>query len=68
MIISHAGGQLMPTLYHSTHVCWICGLEVSLEDCKIDERGNAVHEECLIAKTKMEAESSRLGTNRGFHI
>ena len=58
----------MAILYHSTHVCWICGLEVSLDDRKIDELGNAVHEECLVAKTKMESESSRLGTNRGFRI
>jgi hypothetical protein len=28
--------------------CWICGYEVSLEECKIDEHGQAVHEECYV--------------------
>jgi hypothetical protein len=30
--------------------CWICGKPVLLEDCKIDERGLAVHENCYLAK------------------
>src|SRR5246127_1652429 len=30
------------------HECWICGHEVSLEECKIDEHGQAVHEECYV--------------------
>jgi hypothetical protein len=37
--------------------CWICGNEVSLRDCTIDERGRAVHEECYIAQVKLEYES-----------
>lgn len=30
-------------------VCWICDRTVSLETCKIDEHGNAMHEECYLA-------------------
>ncbi len=34
----------------STHTfdCWICGKSCPLEDCKIDERGRAVHQECYV--------------------
>jgi hypothetical protein len=31
-------------------VCAVCGKPVSLEDCKIDERGHPVHEECYVAR------------------
>jgi len=37
--------------------CCICGTDVSLRDCKIDERSQAVHEECHVARTKREDES-----------
>jgi len=30
--------------------CAICGKPCNLETCKTDEQGNAVHEECLVAK------------------
>jgi hypothetical protein len=42
---------MMPIIVHpkiSTHLCWICGNAVSLEECKIDEHGMPVHEECYI--------------------
>lgn len=29
--------------------CWLCGKAVSLETCKSDEHGRAVHEECYVA-------------------
>lgn len=32
------------------HICWICGNRVWLEGCKIDERGQAVHEACYVRK------------------
>jgi hypothetical protein len=32
------------------HVCSICGQPVSLQGCKIDEHGNAVHETCYAAQ------------------
>lgn len=50
----------------TTHYCGICGHDVSLETCKIDEHGSAVHEACLFARMKMETASSRFGTGRGF--
>ena len=37
--------------------CCICGKDVSLRDCKIDECGHAVHEECHVARMKVDAES-----------
>jgi hypothetical protein len=30
--------------------CWICGRAVHLEDCKVDEYGLPVHEECQALK------------------
>jgi hypothetical protein len=50
----------------TTHYCWICGHEVSLDTCKIDEHGSAVHGACLFARMKKEASSSRSGASRGF--
>ena len=34
--------------------CWICGGSVSLEDCKIDEHGSPVHEQCYAARVALE--------------
>ena len=32
-------------------LCWLCcGTRVSLEDCKIDEHGEAVQEKCYVSK------------------
>jgi hypothetical protein len=30
--------------------CWICGKTVKLEDCKVDEHGLAVHENCYVTR------------------
>lgn len=38
----------------TSHPCHICGLPVSLEECKIDERGYAVHECCYSARLTAE--------------
>jgi hypothetical protein len=43
--------------------CWICGRDVPLKN-KVDEHGRAVHEECYVARMKLEAESSRVPTER----
>jgi hypothetical protein len=39
-----------PTLQKAVPTCSICGNAVSLENCKIDEYGQAVHENCYVAK------------------
>ncbi len=44
----------------TTHHCSICGHDVSLEICKVDEHGSAVHEACLFARMKMETRASAL--------
>lgn len=36
------------------HICWMCGNRVSLEKCKIDEYGEAVHENCYVAKMTLQ--------------
>lgn len=54
----HGGRIMAPTTVKSTY-CWICGKEVSLGDCKTDENGRAVHEDCYIAQMKLESESQR---------
>jgi hypothetical protein len=35
-------------------VCYICGDPVPLEDCKTDENGHAVHEECYLVREKLK--------------
>jgi len=42
--------------------CWICGRAVSLESCKIDENGWAMHEECYVAKVALEKGQSQPST------
>lgn len=34
-------------------ICAICGREVSLEQCKVDEYGAAVHDGCYVKKVLM---------------
>jgi len=44
----------------SQRFCWICGKTISLEQCKVDEQGLPVHEECYVAKVVMNANSQNL--------
>ena len=46
----------------SSPYCWICGKPVLLEDCKVDEKGRAVHESCYIAKVAQQKERQPTGT------
>ena len=39
--------------------CWICGKLIQLEECKIDEHGQGVHENCYLTKLKLEKEVVR---------
>jgi hypothetical protein len=50
----------------TTHYCWVCGQEVSLETCKVDEHGSAVHEACLVARMRMGTASSGFGAGNTF--
>lgn len=47
--------------------CRICGIPVGLEDCKVDERGGAVHEKCYVsglARNRSSKHQSRsIGSN-----
>ena len=45
------------------HTCWICGNRVSLEICKIDENGRAVHEECYLLKLALQNSNSPQSPN-----
>lgn len=45
--------------------CWICGRDVSLKDCKTDEHGRAVHEECYVTRTRLESETLRVPSTAG---
>ena len=44
--------KMMPST--SQPQCWICSQPCQLEDCKIDEEGHAVHDECYAAKLALE--------------
>jgi len=39
--------------------CAICGTPVELENCKIDEVGDAVHDKCYLAKVTAGAKPRR---------
>jgi hypothetical protein len=43
--------------------CWICGNQVSLEKCKIDEYGQAVHEDCYSVKMALQNANTPQGPN-----
>jgi hypothetical protein len=48
-----------------TAACAVCGKPVSLEDCKVDERGDSVHEECYLARVGSATElNERLSSSR----
>jgi hypothetical protein len=42
-----------PVQWHP--VCVICRESVKLEECKADENGRAVHEECYVSKITRES-------------
>ena len=45
----------MASVQNHTHFCWICGKEIPLEKCKIDEHGQAVHEDCYMAMIHLQS-------------
>ena len=42
----------MATSKTPSHPCWICGKNVRLEECKIDEHGATMHEECYVVRLR----------------
>lgn len=57
----------MATYINFTRQCWICGEQVSLEICKIDEHGLAVHEDCCVVRLLLKHSSLRPEGN-SLHI
>jgi hypothetical protein len=49
----------MAPLLRGILVCAICNRLVSLESCKIDENGQAVHESCYIVRTLQSSRRER---------
>lgn len=47
-----------PTSVGSTRFCWVCGRAISLDNCKLDEHGNAVHSECYDMRQKLKQAGS----------
>jgi hypothetical protein len=39
-------------------MCWICGKLIPLEDCKTDDDGHVVHEECYAETAVNEKRAS----------
>jgi len=47
---------------HHVVTCALCNQPVDIQECKTDERGSAVHEECYVAKAfRRKAESQETG-------
>lgn len=40
--------------------CWICGKAAGLENCRMDEHGLPVHEECYVAREALNSMRPRL--------
>lgn len=57
--VSEARRRAMANPGASARICWICGKSVPLEECKIDEHGLAVHEECYTRVTVQKQMPSR---------
>jgi len=53
--------------FNNPYCCWICGNEVDLKTCNIDEYGMAVHEDCYFVKVALAAESMRLSARKPAH-
>ena len=49
----------MTTYKNLSRQCWICGRKVSLEVCKIDEHGLAVHDKCCVVRLLLKQSSLR---------
>jgi len=45
--------------FNHPYCCWICGNEVDLKTCNIDEHGMAVHQGCYFVKVAFATESMR---------
>ena len=41
--------------------CWICNKPVPITVCKIDEHGNAVHEQCSVARMTLRDATQQQG-------
>ena len=52
--------QIQTSQPKHTYCCWICGNEVDLETCNVDEHGMAVHEDCYFATLALASQSMRL--------
>jgi hypothetical protein len=44
--------------------CWICGKDISLEHCKIDEHGLTVHQSCDERRKLLKAASLKVASWR----
>jgi len=49
------------------YCCWICGSEVDLKTCNIDENGIAVHEDCYFVRVAFTTESMGLKSRKPAH-
>jgi hypothetical protein len=48
----------------SIPTCWICSKPVLLENCKIDEHGRPVHENCYVTRLALEMAQPPIAANR----
>lgn len=59
----HQSVKSEPTMMSITKnikFCWICGKDVDLEHCIIDEHGLSVHQSCQEKRVLLKAESLRI--------
>ena len=53
----------MPATPSHIFRCGICGEHVSLNNCKTDEHGQAVHEGCYVMKMKLDTKRLHLNAD-----
>jgi hypothetical protein len=54
----------MATPTRTPKTCWICGRTIFLEDCKVDEHGLPVHEQCYTTKIVLDSKNTPLPFRR----
>lgn len=53
---------MLPVAERNTKFCWICGKDVTLEHCVVDEHGLSVHVSCNEKRILLKAASVEAAT------
>jgi hypothetical protein len=66
MHIERSTGKILPFVKSKNDRCSICGKIVGHEEAQTDERGDVVHEPCLVARSSSPAGQKKFRRSRHF--